>query len=533
MHSKRGSSGTSRWTRYPRTRRPSVSIRSSSSRRIVAIHAAVESPADIEGSFDAIAYEKGAAIVRMIEGYVGAAAFRDGINAYLQAHAYGNATSQDFWTAIASTSRRPIDKILPTFVNQAGVPLIEVSLRCEDSGTMTRGTFSQQRFTLEPGSNGAAPGTVWQVPVCTKIQGSSSPGSCPVLDREQQVVEIAHGCPSWVFINAGAHGYYRTSYPPELLRAMAPEIETALTAPERLTLADDEWALVRAGRHPASEYLTVASGFAQEQTSGVLSRVTSQLEFIGQVPRRRIWHGRTCKSFIRSLFRRSSFDALGLEATEGDTDDRRALRGVLISALGTTGADADVVAASRAAVDRAIGGGAALDAAAASALLSKSRPVTATQKLYDALAGSGGSCGIAAGSRAGMPSTPLPSFRDPGLIERALQEARSTRMRTQDTARYLAQFFGNPAARDRAWVFLKQNWTDLEPKLRIAFGDTDLARSLGAFCDARTRDDIRTFFAAHSLPSATRTLEATIERIDNCIELRDRQTSLVTDWLNQ
>jgi aminopeptidase N len=492
------------------------------------IHAAVESPADIEGSFDAIAYEKGAAVVRMIEGYVGAEAFRSGINAYLEAHAYRNATSQDFWTAIASTSHRPVDKILPTFVNQAGVPLIEVSLRCEGNSTMTRGTFTQQRFTLEPGSNGAGPGTVWQVPVCIKIQGSSSPYSCPVLDTERQVVEIAHGCPSWVFINAGAHGYYRAAYPPEMLRAMAPEIETALTPPERLTLVEDEWALVRAGRHTAGDYLTIASGFGREPISGVLTLVTSRLEFIDQYLTTEESRPKL-QAFVRSLFRRS-LDALGIEKSDGDSDDRRALRGVLISALGTTGADADVVAASRAAVARAIGGGRPLDAAAAPSLIEVAAE-HGDAKLYDAI--------VAAAERAASPQdhyryvNALPSFRDPGLIERALQEARSTRMRTQDTARYLAQFFGNPAARDRAWVFLKQIWTDLDPKLRIAFGDAGLARSLGAFCDARTRDDIRTFFAAHRLPSATGALEAALERIDNCIELRQRQTSLVADWLNR
>ena len=159
------------------------------------IHARVETPAEIEESFDTITYEKGAAVLRMIEHYVGAEAFRNGVNAYLRAHAYGNATSEDFWTALAAASRRPVDKILPTFVNQPGAPLIEVSLRCEANNTITRGVFKQQRFTLEPGANGGAPGTVWQVPVCTKIQGSNSPGSCSVLDQEEQIIDVAHGCP--------------------------------------------------------------------------------------------------------------------------------------------------------------------------------------------------------------------------------------------------------------------------------------------------------------------------------------------------
>ena len=37
---------------------------------------------------------------------------------------------------------------------------------------------------------------------------------------------LAGACAPWVFANAGAHGYYRTAYPPEMLRAMAPRVET-------------------------------------------------------------------------------------------------------------------------------------------------------------------------------------------------------------------------------------------------------------------------------------------------------------------
>ena len=87
-----------------------------------------ETPAEIDESFDAIAYEKGAAVLRMVEGYVGAETFRHGINAYLEAHAYGNATSEDFWTTLTAVSGKPVDRILPTFVNQPGVPLVDVSL---------------------------------------------------------------------------------------------------------------------------------------------------------------------------------------------------------------------------------------------------------------------------------------------------------------------------------------------------------------------------------------------------------------------
>src|SRR5207249_377783 len=76
------------------------------------VHTRVDTPSEIEEAFDAIAYEKGAAILRMVEAYVGRDTFKNGVNAYLQAHAYSNATSEDFWSAIAAASGKPVDKIM-------------------------------------------------------------------------------------------------------------------------------------------------------------------------------------------------------------------------------------------------------------------------------------------------------------------------------------------------------------------------------------------------------------------------------------
>ncbi len=128
------------------------------------IHSNAETPAEIEETFDVIAYQKGAAVVRMIENYVGHDDFRKGVNAYLARHAYGNATSEDFWTAIAAASRKPVDRILPTFVNQPGVPLVQVSLACGASGH-TLG-LTAQRFTLD--GSPAAAAAHWQIPICRK-----------------------------------------------------------------------------------------------------------------------------------------------------------------------------------------------------------------------------------------------------------------------------------------------------------------------------------------------------------------------------
>jgi aminopeptidase N len=485
------------------------------------IHVDVNTPEQIEEIFDAITYEKGAAVMRMVESYVGSDTLRQGVNAYLQAHAYGNATSEDFAKALSAASGKPVERILPTFVNQPGVPLLDVSVTC--AGDQTKVTIAQQRFLLRPGG---AENVRWQIPVCLKSAGQQSQ-TCEVLSSVSQTLTLpGNGCASWVFANAGAQGYYRTAYAPEMLRAIAPHVATSLTPPERLSLIDDEWALVRAGRHRAADYLALADAYGREHASGVLGDVANRLAFVGDYLTTAATRPRF-DGFVRSRWR-PLYDEIGFDASSSDDDDRRVLRATLVELLGTIGEDPDVVAKARAALDRSLSGAAPLDPTLADAA-TRTAAAHGDRALFDAL--------VAASERASTPEAQyrylhaLPEFRDPALIDRALDRALSPRVRSQDTSIYLSGFFGNPAARDRAWRFVTERWSALEPKIMIAGGDTGLVASLGAFCDTKSRDEIAAFFAAHKLPGAVRTLDQTMERINNCIELKEKQTPAVTGWL--
>jgi aminopeptidase N len=484
------------------------------------IHTDVQTPAQIDEAFDAIAYEKGASVLRMLESYVGADTFRTGVNAYIQAHAYGNATSEDFAKALAGSSGKPVERILPTFVNQPGVPLLDVSLAC--AGGKATVTLKQQRFVMDAAAH--EPGR-WQIPVCVKAPGQATP-TCDVLTEATQTMALPGACAPWVFANAGAHGYYRSAYSSDVLRAVAPRVETDLTAPERLSLIDDEWALVRAGRHGIGDYLTLAAGYGREHTSGVLDEITRGFGFVHQYLTTDTVRPRF-ESFVRSLIR-PLYDEVGFVASPSDGDDHRSLRASVIRALGTIAEDPDVVSRARTAVDRALAGAAPLDPTLADAAV-RIAARHGNAALFDALA--------AAAERATVPDEhyrylyALGDFTEPPLIDRGLELSLSPQLRSQDTAVYLAQFFANPAARDRALDFVASHWTALAPKVAIFGGDTNLIRAMGSFCDAGARDRIKTFFAAHPLPAAARTLEQTLEQIDNCIMLRERQAPAVAAWL--
>jgi aminopeptidase N len=489
-----------------------------------AIHAPAETPAEIDEAFDSITYEKGAAVLRMIENYLGPDTFRKGINAYLQVHAYSNGTSQDFWTAMATASGKPIDKILPTFVNQPGAPLVDVSLACANNRTQV--TVTQQRFFVDPLLLKQGSPERWQVPLCVKAGGAASV-SCAVVSQPREVLTLdADACAPWIFANAGAQGYYRTAYSPEALRALAPRVQDVLTPTERLSLTGDEWALVRAGRHDVGQYLTLATGFANEQTSGVLRSVTDRLDLIHEYLTTAV-NRLSFEQYVRSLLG-PLFQQIGLASTPVDSDERRALRSTLIAALGTTGADPDLAVQARAALDRTLSGGAPLDPTLAGAIIAVAAE-HGDRALQDAL--------LAASDRAVAPDEhyrylyALARFRDPALIDRSLEYSLTPKLRSQDAAGFFSRFLAQEVARPRAWAFLKQHWAELEPKVTISGGDTSVTAALGSFCDGASRDDITRFFAAHPLPAAARTLGQTVERINNCIVLREKQAPALAAWL--
>ena len=105
-------------------------------------------------------------------------------------------------------------------------------------------------------------------------------------------------------------------------------------------------------------------------------------------------------------------------------------------------------------------------------------------------------------------------------------------MKSQDTTLYLGAFFGNDAARDRAWTFVKAHWDELLPKINVSGSDSGLVLSLSSFCSTETRDDIRTFFASHPLPAANRALQQTVERISNCVATRQKQEAALDRWVS-
>ena len=126
----------------------------------------------------------------------------------------------------------------------------------------------------------------------------------------------------------------------------------------------------------------------------------------------------------------------------------------------------------------------------------------------------------------------LPQFTDPKLLERTLEYALSPEVRPQDALQLVTSVLSNPAGQQLAWDFIRQHWADIE-KAGGPFASAQVVGATSVFCDAGLRDQVTEFFTAHKVEAAERTYRQSIERINNCVDLKSQQEPQLASWLGQ
>ena len=127
----------------------------------------------------------------------------------------------------------------------------------------------------------------------------------------------------------------------------------------------------------------------------------------------------------------------------------------------------------------------------------------------------------------------LPSFSDPALVQRTLKFAISPAVRTQDTGTLIAGLLGQPHSRDAAWAFVQAEWPTLTQKLGTFQGIPDIIGALGSFCShGGGRAGEAVFREETRFRPSERTLQQSIERIENCAALVARQSPALNAWMS-
>ncbi len=513
-----------RWTDFGLSRTAAFDVDALASTRPVEYE--VVSPADAEGMFDILTYEKGAAVVRMLEQFLGADVFRLGIAEYLRRHAFGNTETIDLWDALESQSGEPVRDLMVGWIFQGGFPSVHAELVRDDvhapeGEAVLR--LTQQRFRYQGGES-TEPAS-WLVPVLATVCSRPEPHAEPVTVVERILLDADGaelpllGQVDWVLCNTEGTGFYRCSYAPELLEALVTHAQGSLSPIERYGLVDDAAASLLAGGIGAPELLTFLERFGEETDVSVWQRIIGALGFLDRIVDGEGLYGpRPALQERVRLLLGGAYDRLGDTAAPGESDRTRERRGVLLEALAVLGNDSRAIDRCRA-VFAAAGSGGDVDPSLVAASVWAVAAVGGPDDFEEYLRRMKGATSPQDEVRY---LQGLADFPDPALFARALEMSLTDAVRTQNAPYFLRRCLSNRDLGAQAWDFVEQRWDEINTR----FPSNSIVRMLEGIRSLHHPDTaarVRAFFAEHEVPQGAKTLAQHLERLEVNAATRARE----------
>lgn len=298
----------------------------------------IDTVEEVNQAFDAITYQKGEAVITMLESFAGDEVWKQGIRAYMKAHAYGNTVTSDLWTAVENAGARGLVTVAHDFTTQPGIPLVKVdAAQCVNGAT--RIALSQGEFSRDVRDAKDVKPLSWHVPVRAQTVG----GEVRTMILTGKGTMELPGCGAYV-INAGQAGYYRSLYPAQNVKELAGGF-TKLASIDQSGLLADNWQLGLGGYQPMSNALDLVDAVPPDASDVILADLPGYMTaahamFEGDEAMRARIRDYSSKKLAPILSR------IGYDAKQGEGPQVPLLRQSLLSALGAMG-DPAVLAEAR------------------------------------------------------------------------------------------------------------------------------------------------------------------------------------------
>jgi puromycin-sensitive aminopeptidase len=481
----------------------------------------VAAPKDAEAMFDVLTYEKGGAVLRMLEQYLGPEVFRDGVRRYLIRHQYANAETTDLWRALGEASRQAIPEVMEGWIFRPGYPLVTVST-ADDGRTLC---FSQRRFTYLP--DGGEAGDIWRIPITyrARARGAVRDGRLMLASAEARVP--CKEPVEWVVVNAGGHGFYRVQYAGDLWRRLVRNPGEILAPIERFNVLSDAWAVTLAGLLPVGEYLDATAAFGGETDRTVWSALLAPFTYLSRLIEP------ACRPGFEALVRdrlAAIVARLGWSPAVGEDERTRQLRGEILRVQGTLGNDPATQETARARYARQRAGSEAVDSNVAAALVAICAHA-GSEADYESF--------VAAFKGAATPQEEqrylkaLADFRDPALVGRTLAFALSGEVRTQDAPFLMRETLMGVHSREQAWLFVKEHWEAMERLFPSLTGLRRMCEGVTGLATPELEADVRRFFAERKISLGGKTLEQYLEQLRIAVAFREREAAGLASYLSR
>ncbi len=476
---------------------------------------------DIQNVFDGISYQKAATVIRMFERQIGEDAFRDGVRAYLEEHAYGNATSSDFLASIDAATELDVTAAFSTFLDQAGAPRVSASMSC-DQDTVTV-TLAQDRWLPRGATAPAGDAPLWSFPVCVSYgDGKTRDVRCTTMDVERKALVISAACPTWILPNADGTGYYRVALDRDAVAAVIDKGWSQLTDVERLLVAQDVTAMVSRGDASLGDQLDVATKLgtkASKEALGVAVSAAWTAHWVaGDASKPKV------AKWIRDTFGKQAAK-LGWTTGEDDTADTTSRRGTLLSLVAYAGEDAKLLASAEKLANKWPDLPEVDRARVMSAAVRVSKP--AREKLIDALRSKDQRL-------LGDAVAALSNIDDPDAAKPALEALLDPEVDLSIAYNLVTGLAQHEDVQPIVVAFVRDHWDALLPRIPEQL----LAATVYAFtasCDAADRPAIEAWTADHlaSVIGGPRTIAQALEGLDQCVTQKAALAPELEAWLKQ
>ncbi|KAL0113903.1 hypothetical protein PUN28_011320 [Cardiocondyla obscurior] len=472
------------------------------------IEVPVGHPSEIDEIFDDISYHKGASVIRMLHAYIGDDDFRKGMNLYLKRHSYANAETEDLWAALEEASNKAVRKVMSSWTKRQGFPVVKVDYRQEGNNRIL--SLTQERF-LADGSVDSTANNAWLIPI--SVSSSQDPsktifdGILDAKSKEFVIQNVPEG--TWLKINPGTIGFYRTRYSQSALSLLLPAIKDHTLPPlDRLGLLDDLFAMVQAGYASTVEVLELMQAFQQEDNYTVWSTIVNILSKIGTLISHLDFED-SFKAFGRNLFRDVNA-RLGWDPKPNESHLNTLLRSLVLGRMAALN-DENTIEEAKRRFELHVNGTTTLAADLRSPVyravlcVGDINTYMTMIKLYKE---------TDLQEEKERILRALGAIKDEALLRKVLDFAMSEEVRAQDTVFAIMSVGLSYKGRLMAWNFFKENWKTLLDRYEGGFLLARLVKfTTENFVTEEQAKDVESFFEGHPTPGTERTVQQCVESI--------------------
>lgn len=466
------------------------------------IEVPINHPDEIRSIFDAISYNKGASVIHMLHGYLGADMFRDGLRHYLKRHAYGNTVTTDLWQAFEEIAKKPVKTFMHAWTSQPGFPIVTYS-----NNNIETSLVQERYFLHKPAKHTQAH---WPIPI---LSDNNAPDSFI-----SSSVTFSAALPTK--INQGQNGFYRTVYDSGSIAAFAAGMSD-YSALDRLGLLSDSFEASKAGYLPLTNSLQLLQSYADENNSAVWDIIAGNL---GEI--RRVMDDQTVREYMQPFIIKltaNELRRLGWDEKDSDSHFDKLLRPTIIGLnvgaeepatlaeclkrFETMKSPEDLLADLRGIIYTA------------AARNGDSKTFDRLLKLHDNTTNSEERLTIAAA---------LTSFKQASLYKKALNFITTDTVRRQDAMYWLAYSFSNHHAKRATWEWFITHWEWLDKEMGsdLSFYRTPIYAGR-SFSDSSFKTEYEAFFKDKSTPSLARSIKQGAEMLDWQISWKQRELNNV------